>query len=163
MSTALFVTRSQPFHMGHLGVIKWILEKHDRVLIVVGSCKKSHTKKNPFNFEERKEMIDRSLLEEGIANNKYKIVGIPDIPNDEDWVKSILDKEKFDVVITHNPWTKKCFDAFNIPVKEHPKFGEISGTNIRDMMIKGHSAWKNSVPIETVEVIEKIDIRERLH
>jgi len=163
MSTALFVTRSQPFHLGHLEVIKWILEKYDRVVIVVGSCKKSHTKKNPFTFEERKEMVDKSLLGEGIINNKYEIVGIPDVPSDEDWVKSILDKEKFDVVFTHNPRTKKCFGAFNIPVKEHPKFGETSGSNIRDMLIKNQIAWKNSVPREIIEVIEKIDIKERLH
>jgi len=163
MSTALFVTRSQPFHLGHLEVIKWILEKYDRVLIVVGSCKKSHTKKNPFTFEERREMIDQSLLAESIANDKYEIVGIPDVPSDEDWVKSISDKEKFDVVFTHNPRTEECFDAFNIPVKEHPKFGKISGSNIRNMLIKNQSAWKNSVPGETAEVIEKIDIKERLH
>ena len=151
---ALFVGRFQPMHLGHLKVIKWILKKYDKVIIAIGSSQESNTNKNPFTLEERKIMINNTLKNEGIEEKKYEIFGIPDVHDDKAWVESILKKAKFDVVFTKNPWTKRCFKVFNIPVKEHPMFDNISGSKIRKM-IKNNENWQELVPKEVQKFIKK--------
>jgi len=151
---ALFVGRFQPMHLGHLKVIKWILKKYDKVFIAIGSSQESNTNKNPFTLEERKIMIDNTLKNEGIEEKKYEMFGIPDVHDDKAWVESISKKAKFDVVFTKNPWTKRCFEAFNIPVKEHPMFDNISGSKIRKM-IENNDDWQELVPKEVQKFIKK--------
>jgi len=160
MKTALFVGRFQPMHIGHLDVIEWILERYRRIIIVIGSSQESRTEENPFTFEERKEIIEKTLMSEGIKENKYDIIGIPDVYDDKTWVGMILHNAVFDVVFTQNPWTERCFREFNIPVEKHPQFGDISATQIRKMMREGKE-WKRLVPREVERIIERIDLRER--
>jgi nicotinamide-nucleotide adenylyltransferase len=149
----LFVGRFQPFHTGHLKAIKWVLEKCDKIIIVIGSSNELNTEKNPFTSEQRKEMLKKTLRAENIKN--YEIIEIPDAHDDNAWTNSILEKVKFDVVFTTNPWTKRCFKAFNIPVKEHPMFDNISATKIREM-IKNKENWQELVPEEVQKIILKI-------
>lgn len=153
MKTALFVGRFQPLHIGHLKVIKWILKQYDKIIIVIGSSQESNTEKNPFTLEERKKMVLNTLKSEGIKRNKYRIISIPDVYDDETWVNNILKKVKFDAVFTRNLWTKRCFDKFKIPVKEHPMFGNISGSKIRKMIQEGKE-WENFVPKEVQKIIK---------
>ena len=101
---ALFVGRFQPFHLGHLHVIKKYCNKYDILYIGIGSSQYHHTYENPFTFEERRLMINETLKKEGITN--FKIVAIPDIHNPPQWVehvKSIVDD--FSVVISNNDFT----------------------------------------------------------
>ncbi len=154
MKKALFVGRFQPFHTGHLKVIRWILKKYDKIIIVIGSSQKSNTDKNPFTVEERKKMINKSLKAENIK--KYEIIEIPDVYDDKTWVNNILKKVKFDAVFTRNPWTKRCFDKFKIPVKEHPMFGNISGSKVRKMILGGKE-WEKFVPQEVQKIIKEKD------
>ena len=157
----LFVGRFQPFHLGHLKAIKWILERCEKVTIVIGSSQESFTKRNPFTFEERKEMIKRSLEEEGVEEERYEIIEIPDVFNCERWVKSILTKVKFDVVFTRNLWVKQCFDLFEISVKEHPMFRHYSARKIRRMM-EENKDWESLVPNGSGKTIRCIDVKKRL-
>ena len=45
---ALFIGRFQPFHNGHLNVIKTLLENHKEVVVVIGSAQEENTAENPF-------------------------------------------------------------------------------------------------------------------
>ena len=118
---ALFIGRFQPFHKGHLKVIKNILKKYDKVVIGIGSSQYKNTSDNPFNISERKEMIKRSLHEENIDN--YETIEIPDIHNPPKWVDHVLSiYSDFDIVITNNSFTKKLFKEKNIKVDNTPIF-----------------------------------------
>lgn len=160
MKTALFITRVQPFHLGHLKVIKWILRKYDKIIIIIGSSQESNTGKNPFTFKERKRMIKNTLRSESIDKKRYKIFGVPDVYDDKVWVNNILKKAKFDVVFTRNSWTKRCFMRIK-PVKEHPLFGNVSASKIRNM-IKNDEDWEKFVPKEVEKILKGIDLKERL-
>jgi len=53
----VFIGRYMPFHNGHLSLAKFGLENVDELLIVLGSCNTARSIKNPWNAEERREMI----------------------------------------------------------------------------------------------------------
>jgi nicotinamide-nucleotide adenylyltransferase len=161
MKKACFVLRAQPFHLGHLKVIKLILKEYDKIVIIIGSFQESKTDKNPFTFRERKKMIEESLKSERIGKGRYEIIGVADVHDDKLWVENILKKSKFDVIFTMNSWTRRCFEAFDIPVKEHPIFDDISATKIRSM-IKEKKEWERLVPEEVEKILKKIDLKERL-
>ncbi len=127
MLKALFVGRFQPFHLGHLDAIKQISE--DKIIIGIGSSQYSETDENPYSFEERKDMIVDALQKENI---NYKIIAIPDIHDEINWVEHVKKTVgNFDVVYTGNDWVKKLFKEKNILVKDIKINIPISGTKIR--------------------------------
>lgn len=58
---AVFIGRFQPFHRSHLEVVTQGLEIADKVIILVGSSRAARSFKNPFTYDERKEMIKESI------------------------------------------------------------------------------------------------------
>ena len=78
MKRGLFVGRFQPFHNGHLEVIKRILTEVDELIIIVGSAQYSHRLDNPFTAGERIAMIKRALGEIGVEFSRIWIIPVPD-------------------------------------------------------------------------------------
>lgn len=56
-SCAVLIGRFQPFHNDHKALVEQALRIADKVLILVGSSHAARTPKNPFTFEERRDMI----------------------------------------------------------------------------------------------------------
>ena len=153
---ALFIGRFQPFHKGHLHAIKQAMKKFDEVIIAIGSADKANMKTNPFSFEERKRMI-RACLGKGV-----KIIDAEDKISDEEWARSLVEKIKFDVVITGSDWVKKCFEGIKEVVK--PDFLEpnkYNGTKIREKIAKGEK-WKRLVPPQVSKLIQEVNGEERI-
>jgi bifunctional NMN adenylyltransferase/nudix hydrolase len=69
----VFVGRFQPFHNEHKRIIDIALEKSKNVLVLVGSAGKARTIRNPFTFQERKDMIRGSyfLNQAGMDDGSY--------------------------------------------------------------------------------------------
>lgn len=92
---AVFIGRFQPFHLGHKRVIDEALKMAKKVIIVIGSARAARNIRNPFTFEERKDMIEVVFPEETQFTYKgngrrIEIVGIPDYPYDENkWVAAV--------------------------------------------------------------------------
>ena len=58
----VFIGRFQPFHNGHMDVVKDALNNvADKLLIVIGSHRTSKTLSNPWTFEEREQMIMETI------------------------------------------------------------------------------------------------------
>lgn len=87
----VFIGRFQPFHNGHFLTVQRALKDAHKVLILCGSADKNRSKKNPWNFMEREQMI-RSCFDDD------KIIVMPqyDIANDDvAWVQSIRNKVNY--------------------------------------------------------------------
>ena len=70
VTRGLFVGRFQPFHLGHLAAIKYVLKKVDELVIVIGSAQYSHRRNNPFTAGERLVMVRKALEEAGVDCSK---------------------------------------------------------------------------------------------
>jgi nicotinamide-nucleotide adenylyltransferase len=159
----LLIGRYQPFHKGHLEVIRNIQKEVDDLIIGIGSAQISHTLENPFTAGERMTMISNTLRDEGISRCIY-IIPIPDLWNNALWVNHVKSlTPNFQVVYTGNSLAKRLFKENGMEVREQPLFkrGKYSGTEVRRRMLaKGD--WKSLVPPAVVSVIEEIKGVERL-
>jgi len=156
MTTALLIGRFQPFHKGHLEVVKKILQECDYLLIGIGSSQYSKTEENPYSGDEREHMIYKTLKNEGLVD--WEIVQVSDIHDEGRWVKHVQKTcPSFDVVYSGNPNTKKLFEKEGVEVRQQPMYDReiYSGTEIRKK-IKNNEPWKNLVPIQVSESIKNI-------
>lgn len=146
---AFFVGRFQPFHLGHLDVIKQILRKYKKVIIGIGSAQYKNVPKNPYSAALRKKMIDKSLRAAKIPRRKFTIVKIPDIHNDTKWVSRVEKlTPKFETVYSGTPRVQRLFRKAKKYRVVRPKFNlKISGTEVRRRMREGRN-WKELVTRE---------------
>lgn len=162
MKTGLFIGRFQPFHKGHLDVIKHALKQVDRIIIVIGSAQYSHSADNPFSSGERIEMIDQALSAEGISKDKYLIVPVTDVNCYPIWVahlKTFL--PKFDFVFTGNPIVRTLFEKEGYNVVTLPIGKKISATKVRSL-IKDEKRWGYLVPEKVETYIIQINGDQRI-
>ena len=157
----LFIGRFQPFHKGHLKTLISLAKKADLIKIVIGSKQFSFEKRNPFTFQERKEMIERSFKKENLKN--FMIFGLEDKNSDSKWFKELIKTVgKFDVHYGGNKHVRAIllhYKKQTKTIKRHKK--ELSGTEIRKLIVENKKVTKFLTP-ETLRVIRKTDGFERI-
>lgn len=161
-SVALFIGRFQPFHRGHLHLVRAIREEFPQLVLGIGSAQFSHTTRNPFTAGERYEMILRTLEHEAL--NRVHILAIPDVGVHTQWVAHVqATVPAFDVVFSHEPLTTRLFQEAGVPVREKPLLDRVrySGTEIRRRMLAGED-WTDLVPPPVAAVIKAVDGVERI-
>ncbi len=164
MKRGVFVGRFQPFHNGHLEVIKRIMNEVDELVIVVGSSQYSHRLDNPFTAGERIAMIRKAIEEEGIQLSRIWIIPVPDVHQHALWVSQIVGySPKFDVVYANEPLTRRLFIEAGFKVELMPliKREIYLATEIRKRMLTGED-WKNLVPSSVANFIKDVDGAVRL-
>ena len=161
---ALYIGRFQPFHLGHLHIVKYILEVSKEVIIAIGSSQVSHTVHNPFTAGERFLMIKKTLETEGVDLRRVHILPVPDIYRNALWVKLVETiTPTFDVVYANEPVTVRLFKEsnYNVKVTALYKRNVYSGEEIRNRILENKD-WEILVPKATAEVIKDIDGVARL-
>jgi nicotinamide-nucleotide adenylyltransferase len=159
----LLIGRYQPFHRGHLEVIKSIMKEVDDLIIGIGSAQISHTVDNPFTAGERIMMISNAMRDEGITHCFY-IIPIPDVWNNAIWVNHVKSlTPPFEVVYTANALATRLFKEGGVEVRTQHFFGraKFSGTEIRRRMLSGEE-WESLVPKAVIPIIKSINGVERL-
>lgn len=164
----LFIGRFQPFHDGHLEVVRQLAAKHDELVLGIGSANVSHTPTNPFTGGERVEMISGALREADVKN--VVVVPIPDVGRNSVWVSHVVSLvPRFHVVYTNNPLPSRLFrearyEVSPIPFHERERY---QGTSIRDAIARNERGWRHLLPAAVTRVIFEVDgpdrIRELLH
>jgi len=159
---SILIGRFQPFHKGHLEMVKKVAGESDRLTIGIGSAQYSHTPGNPFTAGERYMMISESLKDEGIDN--FYIVPIEDLNRYSVWVSQVVSlSPPFAKVYSNNPLTKRLFFESGFDVRASPMFNrsEYSGTEVRRRMSAG-TEWRSLVPDAVSRIIDSIGGIERM-
>jgi nicotinamide-nucleotide adenylyltransferase len=160
----VLIGRFQPFHLGHLAVVREIRTTHpDQALVLgVGSAQASYSWKDPFTAGERLEMIAAALEEASIR--EVVAVPVPDIDRHALWVahvESLL--PSFQRVYTNNPLTRVLFERAGYPV-ERPKLVDrerFEGEHVR-AALASDAGWRELVPSAVAQRLTDLGATERL-
>lgn len=160
----LLVGRFQPFHQGHLGVVRGVRERYPstRLLLGIGSADQSYTWENPFTAGERFEMIVRAI--DAARLDRIEIAPLVDIRRHALWVRyleSLL--PPFDRVYTNNPLTRLLFERAGYSVESPPLIDrrKFEGAKIRDRLAQNRG-WKELLPSSVARYLEEIGGPSRL-
>lgn len=175
--TALWVGRFQPPHLGHFDGAKQIQESGiEKLIIGIGSAQEKNTLKNPFTFQERKEMLELGL--DKVLSINYEIVALPDMPTDEQWtnhIYSLLPGEKegswedkkvgskysFGTVFSGNPWVQNCFEQFASIQTLNENRVSLSASTLRENIGRYEDISEDTYP-EIVDYIHSVNGQKRL-
>ena len=161
MKKGLILGRFQPFHFGHLRLIKAVKDDNLELIICIGSAQEGRTKDNPFTIVERRTMV------EAVVNRldcEYQIYEIPDVNNDDLYVSHLKTfVPDFDTIYSGNPLVLKLFKAagYNIIMPEMVNREVWEGAAIRQAMTEGDE-WETAVPSQIVDIIHDLNGIEKL-
>lgn len=137
---AVFIGRLQPIHAGHIKVITEALKQVDEIIILIGSHNEAPSIRNPFNSNERAEMVELALAANNVDLSRVKISVVENFSyNDDRWVQEVHS------VVHHLMWEEWSPDACEIyfvgPKKEtdpdlkklFPNWGKIDIPDVLDI------------------------------
>ncbi|WP_250461482.1 bifunctional nicotinamide-nucleotide adenylyltransferase/Nudix hydroxylase [Microbulbifer litoralis] len=145
---AVFIGRFQPFHSGHLQVVRTGLEKADRLILLIGSSWQARNPRNPWFHREREQMVRACLSAED--NRRLLCLPLMDVPyNDEAWVRNVQSTVSGMVTAHHTTPHRKPRIALIGHRKDHTGF-----------YLNLFPQWE-SVGVENHREISATPIRER--
>lgn len=159
--------RMQHIHIGHQHLIDMLLMTCDRALIMLGSSQESRTKRNPFTYDERKELLQMIYSKE-CANGRMIIKPLPDMSENPEaaenvnatWgryvfshVMSAMDKNPDVMIYGNDEARSKWFDKADIKdmmeiIVPRSRIN-ISATEIRQYLVKNDEhTWRKFTPYQ---------------
>lgn len=152
--------RFQPFHNDHLDLVLHALSLAAYVLIGVTNAERAQRvahpssghrhldSANPYEFEQRRQLVAASLAAQGIAAQRFGIEAFP-LENPSAWAGRLPPDTRF-LVRVFSDWERekvRRFEAagFETLVLPGDVSRRISGTAIRDAM-RGGQSWSHWVP-----------------
>ncbi|WP_202320560.1 nicotinamide-nucleotide adenylyltransferase [Archaeoglobus neptunius] len=164
MVRALIFGRFQPFHYGHLRVVKWALNDFDELVLLVGMADESHTLLNPFTAGERIWMIREALRSENVDLSRIVTATVPTMSVYVGHAFYIINLvPAVGAIITRNPVIAQVFRDAGLEVLSPPEFerNKYRGSYIRRLMLEG-GEWEKLVPDAVAEIISKLNGVERI-
>lgn len=166
----VFLSRMQPLHIGHLGMINKALSENDKLLILIGSANKRGLPRNPIDIRVRRDILNETLEERFTENDRNRIIikELPDWSNEDDvasnleWgrylyynIVSETGKKSFTMYFSDEPeiiedWFQDTLIRSRINIKffeRNSMFNGVSSTKIRKAFLKGDKEYiEKSVP-----------------
>jgi bifunctional NMN adenylyltransferase/nudix hydrolase len=84
---AVYIGRFQPFHQGHLALLRQALAAAPLCVVVLGSAHQARTPKNPFTWQERAEMVRVALPEE--ERSRVRFLPVRDYYDEARWEAAV--------------------------------------------------------------------------
>ena len=157
------IGRFQPFHNGHLLLVRQILNESNEVLVVIGSAQFNYTFENPFTVGERILMIRAALIEGGVDLSKIIIIPIVDEEDNAVWFPKLVSMlPPFEVLYSGNKLAVTLASS-HLEVKS-PKFvnrKQFNGSYIRYKMVRGET-WAHLVSKSVFDIIYSMGGIDRL-
>jgi nicotinamide-nucleotide adenylyltransferase len=162
MNRILIIGRFQPFHLGHLSLIKKSLSDADEIIIAIGSSNNKREDINPFLTEERYTMIEKVIIAENLPKKKIHIVDIQNEESDTLWLENIQKTcPSFDSVYTGTntgyEYMKKLFTSVQKPFHIIKNIIEIDASTLREKMKNNDLSWKQMLHASTVQYLHTIN------
>ncbi len=144
--TAGMVARWQPVHLGHAAVLRGLCNKHESVIIGIGSANTQNAR-SPFTLAEVTAMLQFVLAD----FDNYRLIPLEDLGDGPRWREMV--REKFgplDIFFTGNPYVRSLMEAIYPvahPVTLIPPEDRIAlnGTMVRQAMARGED-WTSMLP-----------------
>lgn len=161
---ALIIGRFQPFHKGHLELVRQILGECDEIVIALASAQFNYLEKDPFTAGERIWMIHEALREASIDLARCYIAAVVNDENNARWaghLRSFL--PPFEVVYTGNEYVAMLMKDAGVEsrdVKFHDR-DKYNATAIRRLMLGG-GKWEELVPGSIARIIESVQGVKRM-
>lgn len=144
----VLIGRFQPLHRAHVEIIRRALELGEKVVILVGSSLLPRTYKNPWTFEERRNMILDEVMDLGLEHERLSVESLVDMNDDQAWAAQV----------------QKIISLKHTAVDER-------GKAVRDIAVIGHNKDESTyylkmfpqwdlIDIEPIEPLNATDIRE---
>jgi nicotinamide-nucleotide adenylyltransferase len=156
---ALVVGRFQPFHNGHKALVKKAIEDCVDVAVGIGSSNAKPSLRNPFTFDERRQMV------EAVFGGQVRVVALPDIHDPPRWAAHVMGiTGPVDKVYGNDPESTNLFEAAGVPVvspglvdREHNE-----ARTLRVLMAEGDPSWRRHVPPEVARLLDAWQAPKRL-
>jgi len=160
-----------------------IKEPFDAVIVVITSADHKETKRNPLAIERRVEGIIPFLESIGMT---YKIVSIPDIPEDKKWVDfvekqveyqsqgNVVINSKNTVLFSSTPsvmglFKKKGYGIIRAEINPDGTYKTLRPFEVMDLIVKDGKKWKDAsakwkeyTSDASIRLFEKYNIGEKL-
>jgi len=149
----VFIARMQPYHSGHEHIIKTALERSETLIIGIGSANSSIRPMNPWDYEQRKEMIVASLTPKERAH--VSIISLNDHTyNNDGWITEA--RKKIEIIIGWKIGNTGNIDDSSVALIGHDK-------DHTSFYLKLFPMWDN-IPVDAIHhegrIIHASDIRE---
>lgn len=157
---SVYIGRFNPFHNGHAHVLTSALKTSKLVIVLVGSAGQARSLKNPFKFDERKQMIEgfvEKLRGDGGQLAELRVLPLRDYPyNNSTWIQSVqhivnvnasgiqaIDATNVTLVGSdrdESTWYLRSFPQWKLELSEAYKTdGNISATSVREVLYESAS------------------------
>lgn len=180
MKVGVFLSRMQPLHIGHLGMIDKALSENDKVIILIGSSNKRGSVRNPLGVEIRREILEEALEEKygKEYRDRIKVKELPDwseetdIASNLEWgrylyynIVEISGEKNFSMYFSDEPeiienWFQDEIIRPRIEIKTFERntmFEAVSSTKIRNAFLNGDKEYiKKSVADAVIKRYDKI-------
>ena len=145
----VFIGRFQPFHFGHIAVIRQALAKSKKLIILVGSANRARDIRNPFSFAERVEMVTLCLTD--AERTRIFFAPLADFMyQDTAWVENV---QRIVFTVVHNDFrANMTHRAPNIALIGHSK-------DATGFFLKMFPQWE-SIDVTDAPPINATDIRK---
>jgi len=162
--------RFQPFHAGHLEYVLRAWQRCERLIIGITAADSTAVRKedrsphrhepasNPFTYFERLQMIQDTLLAEGLSPRDFAIVPFP--IQDPDLIGHYVPEGTTHFVRVYSHWEEEKVrrlrdEGFPVEVLDPGEEKKVSGTEVRRLISVG-LPWEHLVPRGAAEVVRQL-------
>ena len=160
----LMMGRFQPPHLGHIQLVRQVLEECDEVIVAVTSSQYNYLAMDPFTAGERIQMLRDSLTDEGVPADRYMILGIENQHNVALWASYLRAAlPQFDRVYSGNRYVAMLLADSGISVVRPRMVNRTvyNSTAIREAIASG-DAWQDVVPAAVARIVRSVGGVDRI-